>query len=47
VIEREDYFVCEKSDGVRYLLFFLTSPKGPASFLVSLLLLLLLFIIFY
>ncbi|KAG1058539.1 hypothetical protein G6F42_028633 [Rhizopus arrhizus] len=32
-IEREDYFVCEKSDGVRYLLFFLHSPKGPASFL--------------
>lgn len=34
-IEREDYFVCEKSDGVRYLLFFLHSSKGPASFLVS------------
>lgn len=33
-IEREDYFVCEKSDGVRYLLFCLHSPKGPASFLV-------------
>ncbi|CAO3611848.1 unnamed protein product [Mucor hiemalis] len=32
-IEREDYFVCEKSDGVRYLLFFLHSSKGPASFL--------------
>ncbi|KAI9480373.1 MAG: mRNA capping enzyme, catalytic domain-containing protein [Benjaminiella poitrasii] len=34
-IEREDYFVCEKSDGVRYLLFFLHSSKGPASFLFS------------
>lgn len=34
-IQREDYFVCEKSDGVRYLLFFLHSSKGPASFLVS------------
>ncbi|KAI8075691.1 mRNA capping enzyme, catalytic domain-containing protein, partial [Thamnidium elegans] len=32
-IQREDYFVCEKSDGVRYLLFFLHSSKGPASFL--------------
>ncbi|KAI8980867.1 mRNA capping enzyme, catalytic domain-containing protein, partial [Pilobolus umbonatus] len=32
-IQKEDYFVCEKSDGVRYLLFFLHSPKGPASFL--------------
>ncbi|KAG0946805.1 hypothetical protein G6F57_006460 [Rhizopus arrhizus] len=32
-IEREDYYVCEKSDGVRYLLFIVHSPKGPASFL--------------
>lgn len=34
-IEREDYYVCEKSDGVRYLLFIVHSPKGPASFLVK------------
>ncbi|KAL0095879.1 mRNA capping enzyme, catalytic domain-containing protein [Phycomyces blakesleeanus] len=33
VLEREDYFVCEKTDGVRYLLFFVHSPKGPASFM--------------
>ncbi|CEJ01130.1 Putative mRNA capping enzyme, catalytic domain-containing protein (Fragment) [Rhizopus microsporus] len=32
-IEREDYYVCERSDGVRYLLLFVQSPKGPASFL--------------
>ncbi|KAI9022935.1 mRNA capping enzyme, catalytic domain-containing protein [Phycomyces nitens] len=33
VLEREEYFVCEKTDGVRYLLFFVHSPKGPASFM--------------
>ncbi|KAI9323061.1 hypothetical protein BX666DRAFT_1823921, partial [Dichotomocladium elegans] len=32
-LEREDYFVCEKTDGIRYLLFFVHSSKGPASFL--------------
>ncbi|KAI8975621.1 mRNA capping enzyme, catalytic domain-containing protein [Mycotypha africana] len=32
-IEREDYFVTEKADGIRYLLYFVHSPKGPASFL--------------
>ncbi|KAI8376276.1 mRNA capping enzyme, catalytic domain-containing protein [Radiomyces spectabilis] len=32
-LEREDYFVCEKNDGERYLLFFVHSPKGPAAFL--------------
>ncbi|ORZ00185.1 mRNA capping enzyme, catalytic domain-domain-containing protein [Syncephalastrum racemosum] len=32
-LQREDYYVCEKTDGIRYLLLFLQSPKGPASFL--------------
>lgn len=35
VLEREDYFVCEKSDGIRCLLFFVHSPKGPATFMVN------------
>jgi hypothetical protein len=34
-LQREDYFVCEKSDGVRYLMFATQTPKGPATFLVS------------
>ncbi|KAG0176359.1 Dcp1p-Dcp2p decapping enzyme complex alpha subunit [Apophysomyces sp. BC1021] len=33
VLQREDYYVCEKTDGVRYLLFFVHSPKGPATFM--------------
>ncbi|KAI8583108.1 hypothetical protein K450DRAFT_159191, partial [Umbelopsis ramanniana AG] len=33
-LQREDYFVCEKSDGVRYLMFATQTPKGPATFLV-------------
>ncbi|KAI8096636.1 mRNA capping enzyme, catalytic domain-containing protein [Halteromyces radiatus] len=35
ILEREDYFVCEKSDGIRGLLLFLHSPKGPASFMLD------------
>ena len=34
VLEREDYYVCEKSDGVRYLLYFAIPPSGPVAFLV-------------
>ncbi|RUS14451.1 hypothetical protein BC937DRAFT_93804 [Endogone sp. FLAS-F59071] len=34
-LETEDYFACEKSDGLRYLLFALVSPKGPATFLID------------
>ena len=34
-LDREDYFVCEKSDGVRYMLLLMVTPAGPASFLVS------------
>jgi hypothetical protein len=39
-LQREDYFVCEKSDGVRYLMFATQTPKGPATFLVRVYLLL-------
>ncbi|SAM03346.1 hypothetical protein [Absidia glauca] len=35
LLEREDYFVCEKSNGIRCLLFFVHSPKGPASFMLD------------
>ncbi|KAJ2962054.1 hypothetical protein NQZ79_g2762 [Umbelopsis isabellina] len=34
-LQREDYFVCEKSDGVRYLMFATHTPKGPATFLLD------------
>lgn len=30
-----DYFVCEKSDGVRFLLFCVTTARGPLSFFVT------------
>jgi len=35
VLEVEDYYVCEKSDGVRYLLYFCRPPSGPAAFLID------------
>lgn len=35
VLETEDYYVCEKSDGVRYLLYFCNPPSGPAAFLID------------
>jgi hypothetical protein len=31
----EDYYVCEKSDGIRYLLYFCSPPGGPAAFLID------------
>jgi mRNA guanylyltransferase len=34
-LEEEDYWVCEKSDGTRYLLFAITLPAGPAVFLID------------
>ncbi|KAJ3077524.1 Dcp1p-Dcp2p decapping enzyme complex alpha subunit, partial [Quaeritorhiza haematococci] len=34
-LEREDYFVCEKSDGVRYMLLLMVTPKGPAGFMID------------
>ncbi len=34
LLEREDYYVCEKSDGVRFLLYFAIPPDGPVTFLV-------------
>lgn len=35
ILESEDYYVCEKSDGVRYLLYFCHPPSGPAAFLID------------
>lgn len=35
ILETEDYYVCEKSDGVRYLLYFCSPPSGPAAFLID------------
>ncbi|KAI7865129.1 hypothetical protein BDF14DRAFT_1744394 [Spinellus fusiger] len=35
LLEQEDYFVSERTQGIRYLLFIVHSPKGPASFMVS------------
>ncbi|CAG8523546.1 6470_t:CDS:10 [Ambispora gerdemannii] len=35
LLETEDYFVCEKSDGIRYLMFATNTPKGPATFFVD------------
>lgn len=36
LLKREDFLVCEKSDGVRYLLFAVFSPAvGPQSFLIN------------
>ncbi|TPX65677.1 hypothetical protein SpCBS45565_g05002 [Spizellomyces sp. 'palustris'] len=34
-LEREDYFVCEKSDGVRYLMLLMVTQKGPATFMID------------
>ncbi|KAL1925302.1 uncharacterized protein VTP21DRAFT_185 [Calcarisporiella thermophila] len=34
VLEQEDYYVCEKSDGVRYLMFAQMTQKGPATFVI-------------
>lgn len=34
-LQAEDYYVCEKSDGVRYLLYFCRPPSGPAAFLID------------
>ncbi|RKO82955.1 hypothetical protein BDK51DRAFT_50440 [Blyttiomyces helicus] len=35
-LEREDYFVCEKSHGRRHLLLLMNTAKGPAAFLLPL-----------
>ncbi|KAL1914485.1 uncharacterized protein VTP21DRAFT_8868 [Calcarisporiella thermophila] len=35
LLETEDYFVCEKSDGIRYLMFMHNTAKGPATFLID------------
>ncbi|TPX53952.1 hypothetical protein PhCBS80983_g06090 [Powellomyces hirtus] len=34
-LEREDYYVCEKSDGVRYLMLLMVTQKGPATFMID------------
>ncbi|KAI8824071.1 mRNA capping enzyme, catalytic domain-containing protein [Fimicolochytrium jonesii] len=34
-LEREDYFVCEKSDGVRYLMLLMQTQIGPATFMID------------
>ncbi|KAI9205521.1 mRNA capping enzyme, catalytic domain-containing protein [Polychytrium aggregatum] len=34
-LENEDYFVCEKSDGVRYMMILVVTQKGPAGFLID------------
>jgi mRNA guanylyltransferase len=33
-LEKEDYLVCEKSDGIRYLMYMKVTDKGPEVFLV-------------
>jgi hypothetical protein len=35
LLENEDYYVCEKSDGVRYLLYFASPFSQPTAFLVK------------
>lgn len=35
LLEESDYYVCEKSDGVRYLLYFTQPPSGPCAFLID------------
>ncbi|KAJ9079603.1 hypothetical protein DSO57_1033627 [Entomophthora muscae] len=35
LLEQEDYFVCEKSDGVRYLMLSVHTSNGPATFLID------------
>ncbi|KAJ3005449.1 Dcp1p-Dcp2p decapping enzyme complex alpha subunit, partial [Thoreauomyces humboldtii] len=35
-LEREDFYVCEKSDGLRYLMLLVYTPKGvPATFMID------------
>ena len=31
----QDYVVCEKTDGIRYLLYFTITPSGPAAFIID------------